>query len=245
VKAHPDWIVPDWPAPAGIRAMITTRRGGVSLGCYASFNLGQDTGDEPPAVAENRARLRRLLPQEPRWLKQVHGAHVVPADHVTIPPEADASVAREPGTVCVVMIADCLPVLLTDASGSVVAAAHAGWRGLAAGVVEAAVRGMDATPADVLAYLGPCIGQAAFEVGRDVHDAFTAADPEAETAFAPQRPGKWFADLRALTCRALARAGVTRIYGDTQCTYTHAERFYSYRRERATGRMAALIWREP
>lgn len=242
---HPDWIVPDWPAPPPIRSLITTRNGGISRGSFASFNLGQSTADDPHAVAANRARLRGLLPQEPRWLKQVHGSRVVLADNVTTPPEADASVAREPGTVCVVMIADCLPVLLTDVSGSVVAAAHAGWRGLAAGVVEAAVREAGAAPADLLAYLGPGVGPTAFEVGPDVHDAFVESDPGAEFAFSSHRPGKWFANLHALTRRALARAGVTRIYGDVQCTYSNPERFYSYRRERSTGRMAALIWREP
>jgi YfiH family protein len=241
---HPDWIVPEWPVPKRIKAMITTRKGGASRGNFATLNLGQRTGDDPQAVAANRARLRSLLPQEPRWLKQVHGSRVVVADDVTTPPEADASVARQPGTVCAVMIADCLPVLLTDRSGSVVAAAHAGWRGLAAGVVEAAVQQMGAAPDDVLAYLGPCVGPTAFEVGSDVHDAFIIGDPGAELAFSPHRPGKWFADLHMLTRRALARAGVTRIYGDMQCTHSNPERFYSYRRERSTGRMAALIWRD-
>ena len=241
---HPDWILPDWPAPKRIRAIITTRKGGASRGEFASLNLGQRTGDDPQAVAANRTRLRGVLPQEPRWLKQVHGSRVVVADEVTTPPEADASVARQPGTVCAVMIADCLPVLLADASGNVVAAAHAGWRGLAAGVVDATVQAMGAAPDNVLAYLGPCIGPTAYEVGADVHDAFVAGDPESGPAFSPHRPGKWLADLHMLARRALARAGVTRIYGGVQCTYSNPERFYSYRRERTTGRMAALIWRE-
>ena len=241
---HPDWIVPDWPAPKCIRSLITTRNGGVSRGPCASFNLGLRTGDDPQAVAANRALLRELLPQEPRWLKQVHGARVVAADSVTAPPEADASVARAPGTVCAIMIADCLPVLLTDRSGRIVAAAHAGWRGLAAGVVEATVRAMEVAPGEVLAYLGPCIGPGAFEVGVDVYEAFMKSDPIAQGAFRPLHPGKWLADLPGLTRQALARAGVSLIYGEPQCTYADSGRFFSYRRDPATGRMAALIWRE-
>ena len=174
---HPDWIVPDWPAPKCVRSLITTRNGGVSRGPCASFNLGLRTGDDAQAVAANRALLRELLPQEPRWLKQVHGARVVAADSITAPPEADASVARVPGTVCAIMIADCLPVLLTDRSGCIVAAAHAGWRGLAAGVVEATVRAMEVAPGEVLAYLGPCIGPGAFEVGADVYDCLLYTSP--------------------------------------------------------------------
>lgn len=242
---HPDWIVPDWPAPNGVRSLITTRNGGVSCGPCASFNLGLSTEDDPQAVAANRALLRELLPQEPRWLKQVHGARVVAADGVSAPPEADASVARAPGTVCAIMIADCLPVLLTDRAGGIVAAAHAGWRGLAAGVVEATVRAMAVAPGEVLAYLGPCIGSAAFEVGADVYEAFTGSDPAAQRAFRPLRPGKWLADLPELTRQALARTGVARVHGEPQCTYAEPQRFFSYRRDRTTGRMAALIWREP
>ena len=241
---HPDWIVPDWPAPKCVRSLITTRNGGVSGGACASFNVGLRAGDDPQAVAANRALLRELLPQEPRWLRQVHGARVVTADSVTAPPEADASVARSPGTVCAIMIADCLPVLLTDRSGSVVAAAHAGWRGLAAGVVEATVQAMDVAPSEVLAYLGPCIGPAAFEVGADVYEAFISRDPLAQCAFKPLRPGKWLADLRELTRQALARAGASLVHGAACCTYADPQRFFSYRRDRATGRMAALIWRE-
>jgi YfiH family protein len=244
-EPHPDWIVPDWPAPERVRSLITTRNGGVSRGACASFNVGLRTGDDPQAVAANRALLRARLPQEPRWLKQVHGARVVAADGVTAPPEADASVARAPGTVCAIMIADCLPVLLADRSGSVVAAAHAGWRGLAAGVVEATVRAMEVAPAEVLAYLGPCIGPGAFEVGVDVYDVFVKNDPGAQRAFRPLRPGKWLADLPELTRQALARAGVSLVHGKPQCTYADPQRFFSYRRDRSTGRMTALIWREP
>jgi YfiH family protein len=241
---HPDWIVPDWPAPRGIKALITTRRGGASSGPFSSFNLGLRTGDEPQAVTLNRARLRGVLPQEPRWLRQVHGSKVVEADTIADAPEADASVARRPGTVCVIMIADCMPVLFTDRRGSVVAAAHAGWRGLAGGVLEATVLAMEVEPAEILAYIGPGIGPEAFEVGADVHEAFVGRHREAEIAFIPHRPGKWLANLHVLARQALARAGVTQIHGDVQCTYSSPERFFSYRRTRVTGRMAALIWRD-
>jgi YfiH family protein len=243
VTPHPDWIVPDWPAPDCVRALITTRHGGVSRGPFTSLNLGLDTGDDLQAVAANRARVRSVLPQEPRWLRQVHGTRVVVADQVSAPPEADASVAWHAGTVCAVMIADCLPVLITDIMGSVVALAHAGWRGLAGGVVEATVRETGVAPAGLLAFLGPCIGPAAFEVGADVHDAFVTADPAAESGFTRHRSGKWLASLGFLARQALARAGVSRVYGEPQCTYSCPERFFSYRRERTTGRMVALIWR--
>jgi YfiH family protein len=170
---------------------------------------------------------------------------VVEADEITIAPEADASIARLPETVCVIMIADCMPVLLTDRGGNVVAAAHAGWRGLASGVLEATVLAMRVAPAEVLAYLGPGIGPAAFEVGADVHAACVGRHRDAETAFVPHHMGKWLANLHVLARQALARVGVSQIHGDVQCTYSNPERFYSYRRARITGRMAALIWREP
>lgn len=240
---HPDWIVPDWPAPAGVRALITTRAGGVSAGPFASFNLGLRTGDDPQAVAANRSRLSSLLPQPPRWLRQVHGARAVEADALADAPEADAAVARRPGTVCAVLVADCIPVLLADRAGSVVAIAHAGWRGLAAGVIENAVRTMAGDPGGYVAYLGPGIGPAAFEVGDEVRDAFLARDAGAAGAFTPHAAGKWLADLFRLARRSLNRAGVGEIHGGTLCTYSDAGRFFSYRRSRTTGRMAALIWR--
>lgn len=242
----PDWIVPDWPAPANVRAVITTRAGGVSAGPYASFNLGLSTGDDPAAVRQNRERLRADLPAEPRWLKQVHGARVVEAESVSAAPEADASTAREPGTVCAIMVADCLPVLLTDATGSVVAAAHAGWRGLAGGVLDNTIAAMaerGADTRDLLAYIGPGIGASAFEVGDDVYEAYTARDAGAASAFRRQSQGKWLADLPRLARRALERCGVARICGGELCTYTDAARFYSYRRDRTTGRLGAFIWR--
>ena len=240
---HPDWIVPDWPAPGNVRAFITTRAGGTSGGPYASFNLGLRTEDDPAAVAANRATLRSLLPQEPVWLRQVHGNRVIDADAPPAAPEADAAIARSPGTVCAVLIADCVPVLLTDRTGGTVAVAHAGWRGLAGGVVENTVRGMQCPPAELLAFLGPGIGPRAFEVGADVRDAFVDVDPHAQSAFVPHAPGKWLADLFALARRRLARAGVARVFGGGICTHSDPARFFSHRRNPATGRMAALIWR--
>lgn len=240
---HPDWIVPDWPAPGNVRALITTRVGGMSEGPYASFNLGLRTQDDPAAVAANRAALRSLLSREPVWLKQVHGSRVIDADAPPATPEADAAVARNPGTVCAVLVADCVPVLLTDRAGDTVGVAHAGWRGLAGGVVENTVREMRCSPAELLAFLGPGIGPRAFEVGADVRDAFVDGDPDAQSAFVPHRPGKWLADLFALARRRLARAGVFRVFGGGLCTYSDPARFFSHRFNPATGRMAALIWR--
>jgi YfiH family protein len=239
---HPDWIVPRWPAPANVRALITTRAGGVSRGPFASLNLGLRAGDDPHAVAANRARLAAALPQMPRWLRQVHGSRVVEADALTGQPEADAGIAHRPGTVCGVLVADCIPVLLADRAGSMVAIAHAGWRGLASGVVESTVASMAARPRALVAYLGPGIGPGAFEVGPDVRDAFLERDAGAHAAFTPHAPGKWRADLFLLARRSLQRAGVEEIHGGVLCTYSDAERFFSYRRDRTTGRMAALIW---
>lgn len=238
-----DWIVPRWPAPAHVRALVTTRAGGVSRMPYASMNLGLRTDDDPEAVAENHRRLNQLLPQTPRWLKQVHGHCVVDADTLDNPVEADASVSRQIGTVCAIMIADCLPILLTDRAGSCIGAAHAGWRGLASGVVANTVARMPAPPSDLLAWIGPGIGPDAFEVGDDVLEAFCATAPERKSAFRPHKTGKWLCDLPALARDALRRAGVAHIHGGDLCTYADAQRFYSYRRDRQTGRMAALIWR--
>lgn len=239
-------IVPDWPAPQGVRALITTRAGGASRGAYAGLNLGLNSGDDAEAVARNRAGLRQALPAEPLWLRQVHGITVVEADGAEGSPEADAAIARRPGTVCAVLSADCLPLLLCDQAGSIVAAVHAGWRGLCAGVIEQTLRAMGRPPQALLAYLGPAIGAAAYEVGAEVRAAFIEADQdrECEAAFAPGAPGKFHADLYALARLHLARSGVVAIYGGGYCTYTERERFYSYRRDGATGRMASLIWME-
>lgn len=241
MSAH-DWIVPDWPAPAGVRALITTRAGGASRGAYAGLNLGLRSGDAAEAVACNRASLRQALPAEPLWLRQVHGTTVVEADSAQGNPEADAALARMPGRVCAVLTADCLPLLLCDAGGTIVAAVHAGWRGLCAGVIEQALRAMNRPARTLLAYLGPAIGPAAYEVGAEVRAAFIATDPEAGAGFAPGQAGKFYADLYALARARLARSGVTGVYGGDYCTYTERERFYSYRRDGVTGRMASLIW---
>jgi YfiH family protein len=240
---HPDWIVPDWPAPPNVKALITTRAGGISKGPFASLNLGLRTGDDPQAVAANRDRLNVLLPHPPRWLRQVHGARVVEADSLEGRPEADAGIARRPGTVCAVLVADCIPVLLADRAGTTVAIAHAGWRGLAAGVIENTARRMAVDPRGLIAYLGPGIGPGAFEVGADVRDAFLARDARAAAAFTPHAAGKWLADLFLLARERLRRAGVGEIHGGALCTHSDARRFFSYRRERTTGRMAAMIWR--
>ena len=242
MKAPAEWIVPDWPVPAHVRALITTRAGGVSRGPYASFNLGELTDDAREAVSENKRRLGALLPGEPRWLRQVHGDRVVEADAVSGTVQADASYTRNPGTVCAVKIADCMPVLLSDRAGQTVAVAHAGWRGLSQGIVENTVRALTIDPANLYAYLGPAIGPEAFEVGDDVYSAFCRDHPQAEVAFRPLRAGKWLADLFELGRQRLARAGVTSVYGGGMCTVADPARFYSHRRDRITGRMAALIW---
>ncbi len=236
-----DWIVPDWPAPERVRAFITTRAGGVSSGPYSSFNLGDTTADDPAAVRTNKARLEALLPSRPRWLRQVHGARVVAAE-TAAGERADAACTAASGVVCAVKIADCMPVLLTDTAGSVVAVAHAGWRGLAAGVVENTVHALGVEPGSLMAYLGPAIGPRAFEVGEEVRAAFCAVDAAAAAAFEPHTPGKWLADLFALGRQRLAGCGVRRVYGGGLCTYSDPGRFYSHRRNPVTGRMAALIW---
>jgi len=244
VNAPHGWIVPEWPAPARVKSLVTTRQGGVSAGPYASLNLGLHTGDDEAAVHANRARLRGCLGAEPKWLHQVHAARVVGADDLVDAPAADASITRSPGTVCAVTIADCLPVLLCDRAASVVGIAHAGWRGLGAGVIENTVRAMNAPPRELLAYLGPAIGPDAFEVGSDVRDVFVAHDRKAAAAFAPSSGGKWLADLCALARHRLADCGVDAVFGGRLCTYRDAARFFSYRRDKTTGRMAALIWLE-
>jgi YfiH family protein len=239
-----DWIVPDWPAPQRVRALITSRNGGDSTGPYASMNLGLRVADDPDAVKANRRLLKHFLPAEPKWLNQVHGTTVVDAHAISHPVEADASVATSPGCVSVVMVADCLPILFAERTGSIVAAAHAGWRGLAAGVIENTVRALDTPPQNLFAYLGPAIGPSAFEVGDEVRDAFVAVDPAAGYAFHSHKPGKWLADLFVLARQRLARAGLLNVYGGGQCTYSDPARFFSHRRDKVSGRMAALIWIE-
>lgn len=241
-------IIPDWPAPATVKALQTTRKGGVSVSPYGSFNLGSHVGDNPLAVSRNRMLLAPLLPSEPVWLNQVHGLTVVNVAQAGCLPEADASVSTHPGAVCVVMTADCLPILLCDEQGSVVGAAHAGWRGLCDGVIEATVQAMKVPAPTLMAWLGPAIGPAEFEVGDEVRAAFVAQQPQAAAAFVPSASrvqgasGKWLADLYQLARLRLNALGVTRVYGGGLCTYSDAERFYSYRRDGVTGRMGSFIW---
>lgn len=242
---HADWITPEWPAPSGVRAVSTTRRGGVSAGVYASLNLGQHVGDDAAAVAENRRRLTASLKirNEPRWLKQVHGVRVAHLDGTAVDEPADASVTGARGEACVIMTADCLPVLFCAVQGVQVAAAHAGWRGLVAGALEATLEAMGTAPGKTLAWLGPAIGPAAYEVGEDVRQTFVTHDTAAVAAFKPGKSaGKWWCDLYMLARQRLIAAGVTRIYGGGFCTLTERERFFSYRRDGECGRMATLIW---
>ena len=246
-----DWIEADWPAPAHVRTLVTSRNGGVSAAAYAGagggMNLGTHVGDDPRAVAQNRARLLSILPGEPTWLHQVHGTRVLDLAslHAGAEPYADASFTRRRGEVCAVLVADCLPVFFCDWQGSVVGAAHAGWRGLAAGVLEQTISAMGAAPQDLLAWLGPCIGPRHFEVGEEVRDAFANHDPASLAMFAPCATGKWLADLPGLARLRLSAAGLRSIEGGQDCTYANPQRYYSYRRERVCGRMAALIWLEP
>lgn len=243
-------VVPDWPLPPGVRALQTTRRGGVSGGPWAGFNLGDHVGDDPAAVAANRAALARCLPAMPVWLSQVHGTAVAAIDEMTdcadglSPPVADAAMARRAGRVCAVMTADCLPLLFSARDGSVVAAAHAGWRGLCAGVIEATVAAMDMPAERLTVWLGPAIGPRAFEVGGEVREAFVARDAAAASAFVHGEEGRWLADLYGLARQRLAALGVGAVFGGGECTFADAGRYFSYRRDGVSGRMATLIWRE-
>jgi len=233
---------PEWPAPPRVRALQTLRGGGCSPAPWDSCNLGDHVGDAPERVAANRASLRALAPNKPCWLRQVHGVAVVDAAAASGVPAADAAFTRRPGSVCAVMTADCLPVLFCDRAGSVVAAAHAGWRGLAAGVLEATVAAMGAPPDELLAWFGPAIGPRCFEVGGEVRAAFVDRDPAAAGAFQALGGNKWLADIYALARLRLAAVGVTKTFGGDHCTVSEAGRFFSYRRDGTTGRMATLIW---
>jgi YfiH family protein len=266
-------IIPDWPAPANIKALQTTRAGGASKAPYDSLNLGDHVGDDPLVVERNRILLNTLLPSEPVWLEQSHGIVVANADRADCLPQADACIARHRAAVCVVMTADCLPILLCDQQGSVVGAVHAGWKGLAAGVIEATVQAMNVAPQNLMAWLGPAISQHAFEVGEEVRAAFIASQPQASSAFNPSSPQlspgasvppspacgeseargaepvggegkKYLADLYALARLRLNALGITQIYGGDRCTYREHEQFFSYRRDGRTGRMGAFIWLE-
>lgn len=240
-----NWIAASWPAPHGVVAGTTLRHGGASSGSFSSLNLGALDKDDPGAVRENRARFRNYcnLPSEPRWIRQVHGTDVVIDPPSGDAVQADAAITRQAGVVCVVLTADCLPVILASAAGTELAVAHAGWRGLASGVLEATVGAMSADPADLVVWLGPAISQPAFEVGAEVRQQFLARDPAAEACFAANERGRWQADLYALARMRLRRLGVVQVSGGQYCTYSEPERFFSYRRDGACGRMASFVFR--
>jgi YfiH family protein len=233
-------FAPQWPAPPQVRAFVTERG---SASRYGSMNLALHVADDPAAVAANRARLRAALQlgSEPRWLEQVHGTRVLDLDREALAP-ADGAVTRRPQVVCTVLTADCLPVLFCDSAGARVGVAHAGWRGLLNGVLPAAVAALGGPPDELIAWLGPAIGQNAFEVGAEVRAAFVARAAAADRRFAPNTRGRWQADLYGLARDALAESGVRSVHGGGFCTYTESERFFSHRREAPCGRMAALVW---
>lgn len=245
VKTRIECIRPVWPAPPQVHACTTTRIGGLSEGAWQGLNLGAHVGDDPSAVAENRRRLvtQLDLPGEPQWLDQVHGVQVrSPREPAEC---ADACFEDRPGRVCVVMTADCLPVLLCNVAGTRVAAAHAGWRGLLAGVLERAVAAFDESGAQILAWLGPAIGPKVFEVGDEVRAAFVDENPLSARHFIAHRAGHWLADLYGLARLRLTRVGVEQVSGGDLCTFSDPARFFSYRRDGVTGRMASLIWLQP
>ncbi|TNJ35475.1 peptidoglycan editing factor PgeF [Arenimonas terrae] len=250
--ATPAWFEADWPAPPGVRALTTLRTGeGVSPPPFDRFNLGLRCGDDPVLAQRNRARLADwlALPSPPHWLQQVHGTGVLRFDAAPAPggdePEADAAVTSAPGVVLAILTADCLPVVFAARDGSEVAAAHAGWRGLAAGVLEATVAAMRTPPARLAAWLGPAAGPQAYEIGAEVREAFLARDAAAAAAFAPTRPGHWRVDLYALARRRLAAAGVSGVHGGGLCTISDPARFFSHRRDGRSGRLATLAWISP
>lgn len=258
---HPDWLMPDWPAPPGVRAVCTTRAGGTSSAPYHSLNLGDHVGDDAGCVAVNRARFQAALGVRPVFLNQVHGTDVVTLDtHTPNATVADACLTTQPRVACTIMVADCLPVLFTNAQGSAVAAAHAGWRSLAGpggvGILEETFKHFSALALDkqaleateIIAWLGPCIGPTAFEVGAEVHAAFITHDVQAQACFEPLPGGKWLADLAGLARLRLRALGITRIHGNNSspawCTVSQSSRFFSHRRDRVSGRLAVSIWLE-
>jgi YfiH family protein len=239
-----DWLTPDWPAPADVRAAFTLRTGGVSAPPFDSLNVGANVGDHPDAVAENRRRIlhRLAFPEEPAWLEQVHGCEIADLDAARATARADGSFTRVAGRVCAVQVADCLPVLLAVRDGSAVAAAHCGWRGLARGVLEATVRALGLPGEELCAWLGPAIGPRAFEVGEEVRAAFLSQDARAAAAVAANARGRWQCDLFELARQRLAALGIAAVFGGGVCTHADPQRFFSYRRDGRCGRMAALIW---
>ena len=243
-----DWVVPDWPAPKNVKALFTTRNGGVSGNrdkTYATLNLGSHVNDDLSDVEKNRLLLNKYLPSTPKWLEQVHGTTLLCMDNEMTSLQGDAAISRKHGIVCAVMVADCLPVYLCDSEGTTVAVVHAGWRGLAAGIIEKTVAEMGNSQTEIMAWLGPAIGPNCFEVGEEVREVFVNYDSQSYAAFT-QQPGeandKWLADIFQLAYLRLTKAGVTKIFGGGVCTYSDPSRFFSYRRDGKTGRMAALIW---
>jgi YfiH family protein len=238
------WVDADWPAPPGVRALTTTRHGmGVSRPPFDAFNLGARCGDDPEAVTKNRRQLddALLLPSPPRWLRQVHGIGVA-CEPGFDEPEADASVTSTPGTVLAILTADCLPVVFAARDGTEIGAAHAGWRGLCAGVLEATVAAMETPAQHLLAWLGPAAGPRAYEIGEEVFDAFVSGDAGAAEAFVPTRPGHWKVDLHALARRRLEAVGINAVHGGGLCTMSDPARFFSHRRDQRSGRIATLAW---
>jgi len=235
-----NWIEADWPAPCFIKAGVTLRQGGVSHSPYDSFNLATHVGDDPLAVRQNRAMLK--LPAEPQWLQQVHSTEAVLLPHAESVPTADAAYTTSQKVVCAVMTADCLPLLITDKQGSCVAAIHAGWRGLCNGIIETTINKLPVAANQLMVWLGPAIGPEVYEVGEEVYDAFTSENEETKSAFVPVSKGHWLFDIYQLAWIRLNNLDVTQIYGGNHCTLTEKERFFSYRRDGITGRMASFIW---
>ncbi len=242
---NPAWITPEWPAPDNVRAVMTTRAGGVSTGEHGTLNLGLRSGDAVERVMANRAIVQKAVGRNIRWLRQVHGNTVIDVDSPENDPPADGAWTQHSRTACAAMAADCMPVLFCTRDGRAVAAAHAGWRGLSGGVLEATLLALAAPAQDILVWMGPCIGPDAFEVGEDVLVAFAQHSPQAQAAFRarPEHPGKYWCDLYALARLRLQAAGVQAVYGGGYCTFTQADQFFSYRRVQTSGRMAALIWK--
>lgn len=237
-----DWLEADWPAPDFIKAGITLRQGGVSKKPYDSLNLASHVGDELKAVKKNRESLD--VPSEPQWLEQVHSTKAILLPNEVAVPKADASYTFENNIVCAVMTADCLPLLITDITGSCVAAIHAGWRGLCDGIIEETIKQLPAESASLLVWLGPAIGPAVYEIGEDVYDAFTKDDVEAKKSFSNTSDKHWLFDIYRLATLRLNRLGVNQIFGGDHCTLSEKEQFFSYRRDNVTGRMASMIWIE-
>ncbi len=244
VSRAPEFIYPDWPAPAHVKALTTTRIGGFSEAPFNSFNLSLRSGDDFARVQQNRALLveAAALPAEPLWLRQVHGSRVVNAAVSEPYSEGDGSYADQPGHVCVVLTADCCPVFLCDRAGTRAAVLHGGWRGLARGLIEQGVAQLKLPGTELMAWLGPAIGPQAFQVGDDVYEAFVAQDAEAKEAFTKQEDGRWLADIYRLARQRLRAVDVTNVYGGGYCTLSDRERFFSYRRDRVCGHMASLVW---